>query len=158
MKIYDKKGAKITLAPPPRPADDAQPIGWVDGLAVWGEVSSAWAHGETLAGWVTPAERAACWVTGMENWDGPVWDVPFVAGIPLNWREIAAEYAARKAAEEAAWQAGAAARDAEDKARKERREAAELAAAEAAPAAPAPHTKWGNFDRGESGQWDRYED
>lgn len=157
MKIYDSQGRLLRPAPPPRPADNAHPIGWVGGLAVWGEVRSAWAHGETSSGFVTPAERAAVWATGMENWDGHTWDVPFVADVPLNWREIAAEYAARKAAEEAAWQAGAEARAAADADRKAR-EAAELAAVRAAPAAPAPHTKWGNFDRGESGRWDRYED
>lgn len=157
MKLFDKNGRHIRAISPPRPADDAQPIGWVNGLAIWGEVSAEWAHGQTLAGFVTPAERAAVWATGMENWDGHTWDVPHVADVPLNWREIAAEYAAKQAAENAAWQAGQSARDAEDKARKER-EAAELAAVRAAPAAPAPHTKWGNFDRGESGRWDRYED
>jgi len=145
----------MRLTPPPRPADDAQPIGWVGGLAIWGEVRSAWAHGQTLAGFVTPAERAAVWATGVANWDGHKWDVPFVADVPFNWREIAAEYAAKQAAEEAAWQAGAAAREAAEAERKAR--AVEAAAAKRRPEAT-EHNKWGNWDRGESGRWDRYED
>ncbi len=155
MRLFDKNGRHIRVTPPPRPADDAQPIGWVGAFAVWGEVSAAWAHGQTLAGFVTPAERAAVWVTGMQNWDGHTWDVPIVADVPLNWREIAAEQAAKEAAEQAAWQAGAAARDAADAERKAR---AAAEAAKSRPEAPAPHTKWGNWDRGESGRWDRYED
>jgi hypothetical protein len=155
MQLYDKNGRHIRLTPPPRPADDAQPIGWVGGLAVWGEVNADWAHGQTRTGFVTPAERAAVWATGMENWDGHVWDIPDVKDVPLNWREIAAEDAAKKAAEQAAWEAGQSARDAEALARK----AAEAAEAAKAPARAAEyHGKWGNFDRGESGRWDRYED
>jgi hypothetical protein len=156
MKLYDSKGRIMRLAPPPRPADDAQPIGWVDGLAVWGVVSALWAHGETLSGFVTPADRAAVWATGMENWDGHTWDVPHVADVPLNWREIAAEYAAKQAAENAAWQAGEAARAAADADRKAR--AAAEAAAKAPSRAPEYHGKWGDFSRGESGRWDRHED
>lgn len=156
MKLYDKNGRAMRLTPPPRPADDAQPIGWVGGLAVWGEVNADWAHGQTRTGFVTPAERAAVWATGMENWDGHVWDIPDVRDVPLNWRDIAAEHAAREAAEQAAWEAGEPAREAA-------RVAREKAVAEAAanpPPAPAPeyHAKCGNFDRGESGRWDRYED
>ena len=157
MKLYDKNGRAMRLTPPPRPADDAQPIGWVGAFAVFGEVRADWAHGQTLTGFVTPSERAAVWASS-QNWDGPVWDIPCVVDVPLNWREIAAEDAAKKAAEQAAWEAGQSARDAEAMARK----AAEAAEAEAAAKAPARaaeyHGKWGNFDRGESGRWDRYED
>ena len=154
MKLFDKNGRHMRLTPPPRPADDAEPIGWVGALAVFGEVHAEWAHGQTLTGFVTPAERAAVWVSG-KNWDGPVWDVPCVADVPLNWRQIAAEYAAKEAAEQAAWEAEAPAREAARAAR----EAAEAEAAAKAPArAPEYHGKWGNFDRGESGRWDRYED
>ena len=158
MKLYDKNGRAMRLTPPPRPADDAQPIGWVGAFAVWGVIDAPWAHGETLTGFVTPAERAAVWATGMENWDGPVWDVPCVVDVPLDWRQIASEDAAKKAAEQAAWAAGQSARDAEALARKAA-EAAEAAEAAKAPARAAEyHGKWGNFDRGESGRWDRYED
>jgi hypothetical protein len=148
MHLYDKNGRSIRLTPPPRPADDAEPIGWVGHLAVFGEVNADWAHGETLTGFVTPAERAAVWASS-QNWDGPVWDVPCVVDVPLNWRQISAERAAKEAAEQAAWDAGEPARKAAE---------AEAAANPQPTPTPEYHSKWGNFDRGESGRWDRHED
>ena len=156
MKLFDKNGRHIRMTPPPRPADGAQPIGWVGPFAVFGEVCVEWAHGQTLTGFVTPSERAAVWATSA-NWDGPVWGIPCVVDVPLDWRRIAAEHAAKEVPEQAAWEAGEPAREAARAAR----EAAQAAEAEAAAKAPARdaeyHGKWGNFDRGESGRWDRYE-
>ena len=153
MKLFDKNGRHLRLTPPPRPADDAQPIGWVGAFAVFGEVRADWAHGQTLTGFVTPSERAAVWACG-KNWDGPVWGIPCVVDVPLDWRQIAAAHAAKEAAEQAAWDAGEPTREAA-------RAAREAAAAEAAanpPPAPEYHGKWGNWDRGESGRFDRHED
>ncbi len=154
MHLYDKNGRSIRLTPPPRPADDAEPIGWVGHLAVFGEVNADWAYGHTLKGIVTPVERAAVWASS-QNWDGPVWDIPCVVDVPLDWRNIAAEHAAREAAKQAAWEAGEPAREA---ARAAREAARAEAAANPQPAPAAEyHGKWGDFDRGESGRWDRYE-
>ena len=90
MKLYDKNGRAMRLTPPPRPADDAQPIGWVGGLAVWGEVNADWAHGQTRTGFVTPAERAAVWATGMEKRSPALKSAPpalptTVAARPASW-------------------------------------------------------------------------